>query len=301
MKKYLFIISFMILGMNTHPQDYHKLIRTGTYWDNYFVVLPEMCYTSISRYCFTGGDTVLGGVTYKQHKCYPFEAVNPGPLCPPFVIDTTPVACESFFREDTVARKVYIYCPGCITEDQLFYDFSLAIGDTLKSDMQTLYGEPLVLTSIDTVTLLNGEKRKRFGFVHSADNVNYIESIGGSQGLEVPLVSGAESYGGYLCVKQDGIPLWGNNCGFYFIGTGNKENDLFKVYPNPVHDFLSLHLPRANSDAVFTLSDPTGKVIARSGLDQSDNLISVSQIAPGLYIYQVRSDQIDKQGKIIIF
>jgi hypothetical protein len=301
MKKYMFILFVAVIAMSGHSQNYHKLIRTGTYWDEYFVVLPEMCYTAIIRYSFTDGDTLLGGVSYKMNKIYQFQSVNPGPLCPPFVIDTVPYISLSFLREDTLARKVFVYCEGCTPTDQLLYDFSLGIGDTLQSLSQTLYGEPLVLTSLDTVTLLNGELRKRFGFSDSPDQLYYIESLGGAQGLDRSIVPGIESYGGFFCISQNGMNLWGDHCNNYFVGSDEKKSYVFLLYPNPAHDFITIHLSKTNPETDFTLLTMSGKEIIKEKFNQYDNLISIEQLTPGLYFYQLKSDRFCKQDKIIIF
>jgi hypothetical protein len=301
MKKHLLLLSLLIIGLNDYSQDYHKLIRTGAYWDQYTVVLPEWCYTTITRYSFTNIDTVLGGHTYRINKCYPFKAISSWPMCPPFVIDTISFISGSFFREDTINRKVYKYCPDCQQKDELFYDFSLSVGDTLKSEEQTLYGEPLVLTSIDTVTLLNGEKRKQYGFANSPATINYVESIGGDQGLDVSIVPGFEWYGGFLCLSQNGINLWGRSCDNYFVGMNEKNTDEVKIYPNPAHEIVNIHLPGDIQNAEFTILDTRGNEIVAVKLNQQMNVLSISQIVPGFYIYKIKSNTFSDQGKLVIY
>jgi len=246
-------------------------------------------------------DTVLGGITYRINKCYPFKSVNPGPLCPPFVIDTTSFTSISFFREDTINRKVYIYCEGCQQTDQLFYDFSLSVGDTLQSNEQTLYGEPLVLTSIDPVTLLSGEKRKKYGFANSPSTIYYIEGIGGDQGLNLSIVAGGESHGGFFCVSQNGTDLWGNICNNYFVGMNEKNTDDVKIYPNPAHEIVNIRLPGDIQSADFAILDTRGNEILTTKLNQQINALSISQIDPGFYIYKIKKENFTDQGKIVIF
>jgi hypothetical protein len=303
MKKLSLLIFLLIIGMSSYAQEYHKLIRTDTYWDEFSVVLPEMCYTTITRYSFTNNDTTLAGNSYRINKCYTFKSINPGPLCPPFVIDTTPFISWSFFREDTINRKVYIYCDGCpqTQKDQLFYDFSLSIGDTLNSGEQTLFGEPLILTSIDTVTLLNGEKRKKYGFANSPSTIYYIEGIGGSQGLDLPIVEGMESYGGYLCISQSGINLWGDKCNNYFMGIDPRTNDGLNVFPNPAHEILNIQLPKMTLSAKFEILDISGKEILTTRLNHPNTTLSILGFNPGSYIWRIKTDSSINQGKLIIF
>ena len=168
MKKYFFLIWIAIMAINANSQNYHKLIRTNTYWDVY--ALGSYEYDAIDKIFFTGNDTIIEGNIYQLSRQYPYEPVNPGYLIPPFFIDTNSISTNGFLREDTVLKKVYIYDPYLTPTDQLLYDFSLSIGDTLKSGYNTgKFMDSLVLTSIDSVTLLNWEIRKRFIF----DNPNF--------------------------------------------------------------------------------------------------------------------------------
>src|ERR1035438_1738336 len=150
-----------------HSQNYHKLIRTNTYWDDYVMSDEPIfggCYSTADRIYFTGNDTVINGFTYQISREYPFSGYNPVPnvMCPPLVVNNESYPTGSFIREDTVARKVYIYVSGGTPPDQLLYDFSLQIGDTLKSEYNG--GGTFIVTAIDTVTLNDGEFREKFIF-----------------------------------------------------------------------------------------------------------------------------------------
>jgi hypothetical protein len=205
MKKIVLILVIGMLSVLAFPQSYHKLIRTNTWWDGYLHD-PVLCYSSINRIYFTGQDTIIDGVTYKISREFPFAAkVTPGPLCTPFVIDTPSSPTGRFIREDTVAKKVFIYDDLNSPHDQLLYDFSLQVGDTLHS----LYngGGTLYVTAINNVTLNNSEIRQEFIFNNSGGLENYIESIGGSQGIFDPIQYIPGNYGGYFCVSENDINL----------------------------------------------------------------------------------------------
>jgi len=83
-------------------------------------------------------------------------------------------------REDTVARKVYVFDIGNGVDASL-YDFTLEPGDTLP--FYAGQGE-MIVDSVGTVMLLTGEARKIFYLNY---NQYYIEGIGGSAGLFSPL------------------------------------------------------------------------------------------------------------------
>jgi hypothetical protein len=159
---------------------------------------------------------------------------------------------------------------------------------------------------MDTVTLQNGEIRKRFTFEGSTYSYygNYIEGIGGSQGLFAPIVPVFEQNEtlGYFCVSQNGINLWGDQCNWFFVGTNDlREDKMITIFPNPAHDKININLSHKISVADFTITDNLGTEIFHATLTQPNNAIPISQIIPGIYIYKLKSGQFTKQDKIVIF
>ncbi|RYD52970.1 MAG: T9SS type A sorting domain-containing protein [Sphingobacteriales bacterium] len=64
--------------------------------------------------------------------------------------------------------------------------------------------------------------------------------------------------------------------------------EVVSVYPNPSQDRIRFKLPAAASQATYTLTDLQGKIV-RSGSYVSGEEISVENLAPANYIYQVRT------------
>jgi hypothetical protein len=90
-----------------------------------------------------------------------------------------------------------------------------------------------------------------------------------------------------------------------FIATFDVSTDIkemetsdISVYPNPVRDNINIHLPDNVYQAVFTLYDIRGKVLIRKEIRNQD-AISVSNLAAGIYIYNVRIEKQNYMGKII--
>ena len=301
MKKFIFIIVMLMVGSFAFSQSYHKLIRTNTYWDEFYINYPEFCYTGANRVVFTNQDTVINGHTYRISVQYPFMQVNPGPLCPPFVISTTGYYTLQFLREDTISKKVFIFTPDMNGgTDKLIYDFSLVPGDTLKSYFAD--NGTLVLDSIGTFLLNNGDSRKIFWFNSNFPEAYYIESIGCSQGLFYPLPIGfTESGGGYFCVKENSVNLLGDNCVYNFVGQNEKDGQTISVFPNPVHDLLKIFLPQGISDCSLSVTNINGKKILYQDLKSGSNTIVVSGILPGFYLYEVKADHIIQNGKLTFF
>lgn len=293
----------VLLPLSGYSQEYHKLLRPETYWDIYDVILPEMCYTYISRVYFTNNDTLIIGNLYRISKEYPFLRVNPGPYCPPFVISNESYPTNKFLREDTILKKVYIYVDEWLNpHEDILYDFSLNVGDTLNSYYQT-QGDTLICCAIKTITLQNNETRKKFLFKSHwcNDSLFYMESIGGAQGLFRPIYCPFESYGGYFCQSENGVNLWGNNCDYYFVGNENMKDLKISIFPNPAHGYLNIDIPNLKNHLNFCLYTCQGLLLETISLKNGLNSISLNEIIPGSYFYEIRSDNFIKNGKLIIF
>lgn len=210
MKHLLVVITIICLQGVSFSQTYYPVIEVGKYWDQSNWDGYPPCSFLPFRYEFTEEDSTVNGFTYRF--CKEYELIGePGPgimTCPPFVADTN-YSKFAILREDTIARKVYIYDENSSQPDQLLYDFSIKIGDTLKSDFAG-QGVMLILDSIEIITLRNGENRKKYIFNEGLDDICYIEGIGGGRGLFFPLYN-SESLGTTLyCVKKNGEDIWGS-------------------------------------------------------------------------------------------
>jgi hypothetical protein len=82
-------------------------------------------------------------------------------------------------------------------------------------------------------------------------------------------------------------------------GIANIEASAISVYPNPAKDNIHITLPENVYQAVFTLYDMQGKVLIKQNISAQD-AIFVNNLAAGIYIYNVRTEQENKQGKVVI-
>jgi hypothetical protein len=87
-----------------------------------------------------------------------------------------------------------------------------------------------------------------------------------------------------------------NNCD---VGVANiaGENEI-RFYPNPAIDNITITLPENIPHALFTLYDMQGKMLIRKEVSNQD-AISVSNLASGIYIYNVRTDKENYTNKLI--
>jgi hypothetical protein len=85
------------------------------------------------------------------------------------------------------------------------------------------------------------------------------------------------------------------------IGTAIEdiETSNIKLYPNPTTNNIHITLPQNVDHAVFTLYDMQGKILIKQNINNQD-AISVSNLAAGIYIYNVTTDKENHVGKLKI-
>lgn len=289
-----------ICPLFVYSQSYHKLIRTNTYWDNYIISdepIFSSCYAYANRIYFTGNDTVINGFTYQISREYPFSGYNPVPdvMCPPLVVNDESYPTGSFIREDTVTRKVYIYVSGWTPPDQLLYDFSLQIGDTLKSEYNG--GGNFIVTAIDTVTLNDGELRKEFIFNVDPSSNYYIESLGGSEGLFTPYFE--PNYGGFFCISENDTNLWGTECNYFFVGMKEQQELKLSLYPNPAEDKITIEDAGETIGSKLAIGNIEGQQLISRQIAEPKMKIDISNLPCGVYFVRLTSDRTVQVVKFI--
>lgn len=300
MKTNLAILLFgLLVGRAAAQEPYHPLIQPNKTWDEYYTILPSICYSWGDRVFFADRDTVVNGLTYKICLSQPLIQVYPGPFCPPFNVDSTAYFAV-LMREDTLTRRVYINCAQTGGLDDLLYDFSLSPGDTLHSDYLG-YGETIVIQAIEYETLNNGETRKKF-VISPMLNSAYIEGIGGTYGMFAQMpVSFCECAGGYFCVKKDGVNLMGSggNCNFPYVGQNEKVIKEVKVTPNPVRDMVTVTVPAIAEGSVFELINISGALCFSVILTGETSVFDLSGLPAGIYGYRIGGNLPQRTGKLV--
>lgn len=292
MKKAFICFYLMLIVMLLTGQVYHPLIRPNIYWDVAYFVSPAPCYMYLGRTEFIQDDTLVEGHKYTFQKDFPFlgTAGPGGSICPPYMVDTISYR-NAFLREDTIEKKVYIYDVDSSPHDQILYDFSLSPGDTFQSDYTT-QGGSYVVYSVSDIMLHNGETRKIFCFDPSCI-MNYIESIGGCNGLYEPIIMGLGFGSRTLCVKEYGIPVWGSSCNYQFVSIPEHATPYVRLVPNPAHEKLSIEFQRNSGKAVIELLNLYGqlcaKIINQTNMDMI--VMDVSNFPPGLYLIRITSEE----------
>lgn len=292
MKKYLIFIIIIIFKLNIFCQDYKKLIREDVFWD---IALSDPAYIcsgysdyAPNRYFFSG-DTTIDGKIYAKMYRNQFIPTLPGPICPPFIIDTNNFLWDAFMREDTVLKRVYKYTD----EDKLLYDFSLQQGDTLYPS-----GEySIIIDTIINIITYDGVTRKKF-YVNSWGGKYefqgyYIEDVGGSQGPFHEPVGCFEWCNWIMCVKVNNDIIYndGNAC-FNYVNIKNlSSGQLFNIYPNPNPGNFTMILSGINDeDYSFKITNIIGETVFNiKNVRTKVVMIDISDQSKGTYIINVQA------------
>jgi hypothetical protein len=297
----IFIIS--LASSTSFSQTYHPVIEHNKVWDQSDEDGYFPCSFLPRRYKFTDNDTVLSGVTYRICNEYRLLGV-PGPgvmTCPPFMADTIAEALI-FMREDTTERKVFIYDEDSYPKvDQLLYDFTLNIGDTLHSYFAST-SSPLILDTIFYVILDNGDSRREYLFSIDllGSNIGYIEGVGGINGIATSLYRFESPGSSLYCLKKDDEIVLGNTyCDFYFVGVNAQKDISVAVYPNPSEGIIHVEFEKTVLPVLFEICDMNGAIMLSRELNDLKSEVSLDNIGKGLFLFKIITMDFTMRGKII--
>jgi len=154
-------------------------------------------------------------------------------------------------------------------EDILLYDFTLSVGDTVKSwAIPTFIGDTITIGAIDTI-MVNGEPRKLFILNHSPmwGGAEYIiEGIGAQSGL-FEWMTFFEWSSDLLCYAIDYIPLWQNQlypneCDLDVSLNESSRSIKVSTYPNPFNTSTTIEYELYTiSNIQFTVYNVMGEAV----------------------------------------
>ena len=279
--KIFFVIVLTLTSLTIQGQ---ALVNSTNVW--YVINEPNFQPIYYEHYRF-GSDTIISSKQYKQ------------------VYFSNDSLMSSWWyygalREDSV-KKVYFVRQSEVNE-RLLYDFNLNVNDTF----QICYGSyPVSVSLIDTVTLLNGEQRKRLWFTPGPEV--WIDGIGSTMGLV--------SDGGYAyCITTDGGTIFLNcfsendtlkykDTFFNFpcvTVTGNSDIEKYisiDLSPNPFHNYATLTISDFGFEVYnLRIYNAMGRLLQNQIIYNRQTRIDRNSLPNGIYLYQA----LDTKGNSII-
>jgi len=282
MKKYKLIVLLTLFGGFVSGQN---LLENNKTWS--VVECCGGCFTTLYK---IDGDTLIGGNTYKQFW---------------ISLDSTFTYCSYYktLREETDGKVYQLGDSG----EELLYDFGLEVNEIFSTSLNGCSIE-LQVVSIDSVTLLNGEKRKRINL--NWDGESWIEGIGSTMGL-----TNVGAYQCYFdiyfylnCVTENEMLVYKNPDfdGCYVICVGFPEIESktfsFQCAPNPFTDFTKFVFSYSPVKSYsLQIVNITGReVLSFPEIHTAEVIIPGQAMKSGLYFIQFfENGKLNQTRKII--
>lgn len=317
MKKFLpvlFIFLFSFASAQTNV--YHPFPDSDAVWNIYTEIYgcPYFPFIHAERYSYVfTNDTVIAAATY--HK-----------LFRPYVqlLDTcwgqNPVNYAGYagcIRQDTAARKIF-YVPPSASAEQVLYDFSLGLGDTVISYLTSpVFCSPqaTTVTARDSV-MVNGSYRKRWEWNYEGwYTTSIVEGIGSLNGLLEAACSMIDGpFTRTMCFRQNGTLLYTDPtytdsvCSIIDAVKNIPETELhLSISPNPFHATATLSCPfRQQCEGQhweLRIFYTMGSLVrAEKILNIKSYLLHRGDLRDGMYFYELResNSKLYFTGKFII-
>jgi len=306
-------LQFSIIGLfclqiqnNLQAQKYVSFPDSGGNWSETYWWQPSPFFYNGIGDTYIEGDTVFNDTVYK--KIYNLRRDI---FCSDIIIQGSEY--NGAIREDTMNQKVY-YKGTINASEQLLYDYSLEIGDTLQTNWYSPY-YGVYVTSIDTLTTLDGVQRRiwHLDCVTPFDGwPQIIEGIGSTSGFCGGIEPYWEGWNELLCFSIDGEVVWRGIRDTCYVITdscatvGNielcQQNTIIHFYPNPVRKstIFNVKISQLQSPKnYFAIYDLYGKEILFSEIHNNHFTVK-SPANRGIYIVRVIANDQFLAFKLIV-
>jgi hypothetical protein len=200
-KLFLFIATIASLNAKSQTSVYHPFPDSSAIW-NFECGLFCFMGSTVENYSIViSGDTTINSVTYHKLTTPYIQAVMLGTCTANYA------GYKGAFRNDVANKKVF-YVPPSNSIEQLLYDFTMQVGDTVKGFLETFTFPSDIVNSIDSV-LVGSNYRKRWN-IDPCYYVSIIEGIGSTYGLVQPSPGCFVDQANYwlTCFSQNNFTLY---------------------------------------------------------------------------------------------
>jgi len=271
--RHLLIVGILLTFIpNVQSTTYYPFPERNATWNFHFSLIGITESANEDYSISISGDTTINALTY--HK-----------LMSAFANTVALKGYKGAIRQDIAAKKVYFAAPTETTE-QLLYDFTLQVGDTVKGYIQANLFQKDTIKSIDSV-LVGTSYRKRW-LLNSNYNIFFIEGIGSTYGLFEQSPGNTPDFPDFSinCYRENSQTLYPDsqtNCELInsveYIETNSNQ---IRVTPNSQSGSFTITFD--NADIVeIKLIDLSGKIIFEQPTTNKKTIM-INNLQSGLYI-----------------
>ncbi|MBC7864853.1 MAG: T9SS type A sorting domain-containing protein [Bacteroidia bacterium] len=284
-KNYFYFLLLLNLFVKAQTSVYHPMPDSNAVWNIHYV---QYCFVNgmgDEYYSITiSGDTLINGQVYHKFFTPYVQSFSTG------TCGFNSLGYNGAYRDDTLQKKIF-YIPPSDTTEQLLYDFTMQVGDTLKGFLKSgsFSWATDTVQSVDSV-LIGGSYRKRIN-INNWYNVSLIEGVGSIYGLIIPspgYITDMPSFD-LTCFTQNGQALYPNtsiNC--QLITSENSiDKDLpeVKIFPNPSNGSFAIDFGKTCFKEIW-LTDICGRLICFQKTT-NQTLIYINDLPNGTYILRL--------------
>ena len=306
MKKIYTLFIFSVITLSVFSQAYKPMLKENKTWDVYHGFWNQAIPENYLDNWFLEGDTTLYGRVYQKLQvrlatAYPY--INQFPPSPIFY-DSTYSFSGKLLREDTLQKKVWTRDLWGDTTELLVYDFSVNVGDTMKSLWNGGWGPGHSLAIVDSIGLatLNNNEITRIFYITPIDfgvvgfqPFYVIEGIGSPVGFYYPFENVFEHTAELTCVNDDGITLYsgpyGNTGSCYtpILSVNSNKVDIppsFELYPNPNNgEIISIEGKGLDLVEIYNIH---GQLIKAVAVENEEPIINLENQSKGIYLVKAQ-------------
>ncbi len=284
LKTIIYLSAFItLLDIKPAEGQTYYFMNDSAEWKVDYSYIPGLydCYNCEYKYYFSG-DTIINSTLYKKLRRSTLEQGY---------IFTDEY--EGGLRQDSISKKVW-FVGGYLPVEELLYDYSLDLGDTISSKL----GNDWVIFSVDSV-LVGNEFHKRMNYgIGFEDTLSLIEGVGSSNGLLQNLADNTfESYAYLTCFTVSGNLLYTANQQMLDDKGCDVSDPLevpinyvskqISVFPNPAHDNIKVI-------SNYHIEDITVQSLSAMEINTYTNIsgeINVSNLTKGCYLMKVKTSE----------
>lgn len=294
---------FYYISLSSQTNIYHPFPELNAEW-NVSQVSSTAC--KHIKYVINGADTTVQSKTY--HKITKTEvsyAQFTNGTCDYNSIVNVVTDYAGAIRNDSLAKKVYYVIPNTNT-DTLLFDFSLNVGDTIKTYIATTCSNRKVLV-IDSV-LVGGIYHKRWNTTEcyfGGQNVQFIEGVGSNLGLieRIPSLGIYNTIGTLNCFSKNTQSLYptssSSNCPLITSVKNYNSEINEQVFINSFNKTINIK-QESYSYKNYIIYSTTGSIISKGNIDSSNVMISLNEAIDGIYFISLSGKEKTLVKKIVV-